>query len=58
MIPKLDKTDTFDNYINTDDENCYELELEETINDILYGLMKLEREIMSKFNCQNKKIRN
>ena len=46
QIPELKQTDMYDHYINTADENCDELNDEETIDDILDGLMEMEREIM------------
>ena len=46
QIPELEKTDMFDHYIKTADESCDELNDEETIDDILDGLKKLEREIL------------
>lgn len=46
MIPELEKTDMYDHYIKTADESCDELNDEETIDDILDGLMEMEREIM------------
>lgn len=47
QIPELDKTDMFDHYIKISDESCDELNDEETIDDILDGLMEMEKEIMS-----------
>lgn len=35
QIPELEKTDLFDHYIKIADENCDELNDEETIDDIL-----------------------
>ena len=49
QIPELEKTDMFDHYIKTADESCDELNDEETIDDILDGLKKVEREIMSEW---------
>lgn len=46
QIPELEKTDMFNHYIKTADESCDELNDEETINDILVGLMEMEREII------------
>lgn len=45
-IPELKQTDMYDHYIKTADESCDELNDEETIDDILDGLMELEREII------------
>lgn len=45
-IPELDKADMCDHFIKTADESCDELNDEETIDDILDGLMEMEREIM------------
>lgn len=46
-IPELDKADMCDHFIKTADESCDELNDEETIDDILDGLMEMEREIIS-----------
>lgn len=46
QIPELDKADMYDHFIKTADESCDELNDEETIDDILDGLMDMEREIL------------
>lgn len=46
QIPGLKQTDMYDYFIKTADESCGELNDEETIDDILNGLMDMEREIM------------
>lgn len=46
QIPELDKTDMYDHFIKTADESYDELNDEETIDDILDGLMEMEKEIL------------
>lgn len=48
QIPELKRTDMFAHFINTANKSCDELNDEETIDDILDGLMEMEREIMSR----------
>lgn len=45
-IPEPDKADMCDHFIKTADKSYDELNDEETIDDILDGLKKLERKIM------------
>ncbi len=47
MIPEIGQSDMYDHYVKISDESCDELNDEETIDDILDGLMEMEREIMS-----------
>lgn len=46
QIPELDMADMCDHFIKTADKSYDELNDEETIDDILDGLMEMEREIM------------
>lgn len=46
MIPEIGQSDMYDHYVKISDESCDELNDEETIDDILDGLMEMEREIM------------
>ena len=46
MIPEIGQSGMYDHYVKTADESCDELNDEETIDDILDGLMEMEREIM------------
>ena len=47
MIPEIGQSGMYDHYVKISDESCDELNDEETKDDILDGLMEMEREIMS-----------